>query len=104
MSGHRDDPAASWPAVTVMTAPFAAAINPPPGAVPGTDAGTPAATPTYVPTNFSIPLQFNNLTVDPATQLSQYVQVRAERSGAGAGPVQLAGLRLRSDADLCSTG
>jgi hypothetical protein len=71
-----DGPAASWPAVTVRTAPFAAAINPAPGVVPGADAGTTAATPTYVPTNFSIPLQFNNLTVDPATQLSQYVQVQ----------------------------
>lgn len=71
-----DNPAASWPAVTVLTAPFAVAINPPPGAVPG----TPAAAPTYVPTSFSIPLQFNNLTVDPATQLSQYVQV--QRNGA----------------------
>jgi hypothetical protein len=71
-----DDPAASWPAVTVMTAPFAVAINPPPGAVPGADPGPPSATPTYVPTSFSIPLQFNNITVDPATQLSQYVQVK----------------------------
>ena len=71
-----DGPAASWPAITVMTAPFAAAINPPPGFVPGTDTGAPVATPTYVPTNFAVPLQFNNLTVDLATELSQYVQVR----------------------------
>lgn len=84
-----DNPAASWPAVMVMTAPFAVAINPPPGVLPGTDPASPAATPTYVPTNFSIPLQFNNLTVDPATQLSQYVQVQQNGVALAAGDYSL---------------
>jgi len=58
--------------ITITTAPFSVAINPPPAGTTA-PAGT---TPTYVPTNFWVPLQFNNIPVDPATQLGQYVQVR----------------------------
>jgi hypothetical protein len=74
------EPMAQLPPITIATEPFSVAINPAPGSTtapaadPGADAGTPS--PTYVPINFWVPLQFNNIPVDLATRLPQFVQVR----------------------------
>jgi len=76
-----DEPMAKVDPIMVTTQPFGVLINPAPGAA-GTasdDAGPPP--PGYVPTNFSVPLQFNNIPVsaDPTmlvAGLPQYLQVR----------------------------